>query len=138
MLKKTITYTDYDGNERTEDFYFNLTKAEIIELNLSPTGGLEKSIKKIIKEEDTAKIIEIIKHIILVSYGEKSLDGKRFVKTASDGHKLSDDFKETEAFSELFMELIESDKNASAFISGIIPKMDNKQTPATIAAINSN
>ena len=71
MLKKTITYTDYDGNVRTEDFYFNLTKAELIELNMSPMGGLDNTLRKIIKETNTGKIVEMIKHIILMAYGEK-------------------------------------------------------------------
>ena len=80
MLKKTITYTDYDGVERTEDFYFNLSKAEIMEMDFSATGGMEKMIKKIVNTKDTKAMIEIFKDIILKSYGEKSSDGRRFIK----------------------------------------------------------
>lgn len=123
MLKKRIKYTDYDGNEREEDFYFNLTKAEIAELELSTEGGLEQLIEKIIDAKDTAKIIKFFKKIILMSYGEKSLDGKRFVKK----DELTEEFTQTEAYSELFMELATDENAASAFINGIIPK-DLKQT----------
>lgn len=118
MLKKTITYTDYDGNQRTEDKYFNLTKAELVEMNMSITGGLEKTIQKISEEQDVAKIIALFKDIILKSYGEKSLDGKRFIKNA----ELSEEFAQTEAYSELFMELATDADKAAAFINGIIPK----------------
>ena len=101
MLKKTITYTDYDGNERTEDFYFNLTKAEITEMELSHDGGLTKLIEKIVAEQDSKRIVEIFKDLILRAYGEKSPDGKRFVKN----QELRDAFAQTEAYSDLFMEL---------------------------------
>lgn len=121
MLKKTITYTDYDGVERTEDFYFNLSKAEIMEMDFSATGGMEKMIKKIVNTKDTKAMIEIFKDIILKSYGEKSSDGRRFIKVL-DGRKLSEDFAQTEAYSELFMELATDDKAAAAFINGIIPQ----------------
>lgn len=121
MLKKTITYTDYDGVERTEDFYFNLSKAEIMEMDFSATGGMEKMIKKIVSTKDTKAMIEIFKEIILKSYGEKSSDGRRFIKVL-DGRKLSEDFAQTEAYSELFMELATDDKAAAAFINGIIPQ----------------
>ena len=80
MFKKTITYTDYDGNERTEDFYFNLTKAELLDMEMSTEGGLEKMINKIISTKDTVKIIAVFKDLIAKSYGEKSADGKRFIK----------------------------------------------------------
>lgn len=118
MLKKTITYTDYDGNERTEDFYFNLTKAEILEMDLSASGGLEKLIQKIIAEQDGAKIVKIFKEIILKSYGEKSLDGKRFIKN----DELTEAFTQTEAYSNLFVELASDSKAAADFVNGIVPK----------------
>lgn len=121
MIKKTITYTDYDGNSRTEDFYFNLSKPELMEMDFSASGGMEKMIKKIIDTQDTQKIIEVFKDIILRSYGEKSPDGKRFIKVR-DGHSLSEEFAQTEAYSELFMELATNDKAASEFINGVIPQ----------------
>lgn len=117
MLKKTITYTDYDGVERTEDFYFNLNKAELMEMELSTAGGMEKRLNRIISARDTKEIIGIFKDIILRAYGEKSDDGKRFTKS----HEISRAFAQTEAYSELFMELATDDKAASAFINGIIP-----------------
>lgn len=120
MLKKTMTYVDYDGNQRTEDFYFNLTKAEIMEMDLSASGGLDKLITKIVAEQDGAKIVEIFKKIILGAYGEKSLDGKRFVKSP----ELSEAFSQTEAYSDLFMELATDADKAAEFINGIVPKME--------------
>lgn len=131
MLKKTMTYTDYDGNQRTEDFYFNLTRAEIMEMDLSASGGLDKLITKIVAEQDGAKIVEIFKKIILGAYGEKSLDGKRFVKSP----ELSEAFSQTEAYSDLFMELATDAEKAATFINGIVPKIDGNETPITPAAI---
>lgn len=118
MLKKTITYTDYDGNERTEDYYFNLSKAELLEMEMSTNGGLEKFCQKIIAEKDTKRMMEMWKELILKSYGEKSLDGKRFIKS----QELVDSFTQTEAYSELFMELASNADTAAAFVKGIIPK----------------
>lgn len=118
MLKKRIKYTDYDGNEREEDFYFNLTKAEITEMELSTEGGLQNMIEKIIDAKDTPQIIQFFKKIILMAYGEKSPDGRRFIKSED----LSTAFTQTPAYSELFMELATDDVAASAFINGIIPK----------------
>lgn len=117
MLKKTITYTDYNGTERTEDFYFNLTKAELMEMEMGTTGGLAESIKNIVSAQDAPKIIKIFKELILKAYGEKSADGKRFVKS----DELATAFSHTEAYSQLFMELASDANTASAFINGIIP-----------------
>lgn len=121
MYKKTITYEDYDGNERTEDFFFNLSQAELMEMDFSASGGLEKFIHRIIESQDSKRLIELFKEIIMKSYGEKSLDGKSFLKRR-DGHALADDFAQTEAYSELFMELATDDKAATEFINGIIPR----------------
>ncbi len=131
MLKKTMTYVDYDGNQRTEDFYFNLTKAEIMEMNLSASGGLDKMIAKIVAEQDGAKIVEIFKKIVLGAYGEKSLDGKRFIKNP----ELSEAFSQTEAYSDLFMELATDAEKAAEFINGIVPKVDNNANVVTPEAI---
>lgn len=117
MLKKTITYTDYDGNSRTEDFYFNLNKAEIAEMEASEIGGLSNLLKKIVAERNNKKIIELFKELILRAYGEKSPDGKRFVKN----QELRDAFCQTEAYSELFMELAGNAEAAAAFVNGITP-----------------
>lgn len=117
MLKKSITYTDYNGNERTEDFLFNLSKAEIMEMELSTTGGLAELIQKIVKEQDAPAIIKIFKDLVLKAYGEKSPDGKRFIK--SDELALA--FSQTEAYSNLFMELATDADAAAEFVNGIIP-----------------
>lgn len=127
MLKKTITYTDYNGNERTEDFYFNLTKAEIMEMEMSTTGGLAEMIKRIVAAQDAPAIIKVFKELILKAYGEKSPDGKKFIKS----EELSNSFAQTEAYSQLFMELATNADAAADFVNGITPKIDNKvaQTP---------
>lgn len=117
MIKKTIAYVDYDGNEREEDFYFNLTKAELTELQLGTSGGLQKMIENIIQTKDIPRIIEIFKKIILASYGEKSADGRRFMKSK----EITENFTQTEAYSNLFMELSTDASKAADFISGIIP-----------------
>lgn len=124
MLKKTITYTDYDGEERTEDFYFNLNKAELAEMELSTQSGMKRLIERLQQERDNKKIVEIFKDIILRSYGEKSLDGKRFVKSK----ELSEAFAQTEAYSELFIELLDAEK-AAAFINGIMPPVPQDHLP---------
>ena len=120
MLKKTIAYTDYDGNQRTEDFYFNLNKAELTEMEMSYDGGFVKMLQKIIAEQDIKRVAEIFKDMILRSYGEKSPDGKRFIKN----QELRDAFSQTEAYSELFMELAGSAEAASEFVNGIVPAVD--------------
>lgn len=117
MLKKTITYTDYNGVERTEDFYFNLSKAEVLEMELGVAGGLTEMIKKIIAANDTPTLIKIFKDLVLKAYGEKSADGKRFIKSP----ELSEAFSQTEAYSKLFLELAVNDVEAAAFVNGIIP-----------------
>lgn len=121
MLKKTIKYTDFNGVEREEDFFFNLSKAEIMEMQYSAQGGLDTLIAKIIKTEDMPEIIKIFKEIILKSYGEKSDDGKRFIKFDKNGEPLSRAFAETEAFSNLYMELATDSTAASKFVNGIVP-----------------
>lgn len=131
MIKKTISYTDYDGNNRTEDFYFNLTKAEVMEMEMMTDGGLEKMINKIIQTTDTKKIIEIFKSIILKSYGEKSPDGRRFIKN----DELREAFSQTEAYSQLFMELATDAKAATDFVNGVIPQMDDAKAPAATNVI---
>lgn len=117
MYKKTITYTDYNGNERTEDFYFNLTEAEITEMQLGVEGGFAAMVDKIIKAQDTPALIRIFKDLLLKSYGIKSDDGKRFIKS----EKLSEEFTQTPAYSEFYMMLATDDKKATEFIKNIIP-----------------
>jgi len=121
MLKKTITYTDYDGVERTEDFFFNLSKAEVAEMEMSNHGGMERLIQQITMTQDRKRLVELFKEIILKSYGEKSMDGRRFIKSK----ELSEAFSQTEAYSELFMQLATDTDLASDFINGVLPQTNN-------------
>lgn len=117
MYKKTLTYTDYNDETRTEDFYFNLSKAEIMEMELSIPGGYEALLDKIIKSRDQVELIKLFKDLILRTYGEKSPDGRRFMKSP----EITKNFQETEAYSDLFMLLATDDKEASAFVNGVMP-----------------
>lgn len=135
MLKLTETYVDYNGNERTEDFYFNLTKAELMEMECSTTGGLTELIQKIVAEQDAPAIIKIFKEIVIKSYGQKSLDGKRFIKRP----ELAEEFSQTEAFSNIFMRLATDADAAAKFINGIVPAEVAKQSsPAPTISSPSN
>lgn len=117
MLKKTITYEDYNGVSRTEDFYFNLSKAEIMEMEMGTTGGFGAMVNKIIAAKDMPTLIHLFKDLLLKAYGEKSPDGKRFIKSP----ELSEAFSQTEAYSQLFMELAMDDKKGAEFVNGIVP-----------------
>ena len=117
MLKKTVTYVDYNGMERTEDFYFNLSKAEVAEMELSVEGGFSKMLEEIVASKDNVKIVNLFKQMVLKAYGEKSVDGRRFVKS----EEISKAFSETEAYSEIFMELALNSDKAAAFVNGIMP-----------------
>ena len=117
MLTKTVKYTDYNGNERTETLNFHLTKAEIAEMELSMPGGMSVTIQRIIEAQDTKELIALFKDLLLKSYGVKSPDGRRFIKN----DELREEFSQTEAYSEMFMELATDAKAASDFVNGIIP-----------------
>ena len=122
MIKKNITYVDYNGVERKEDFYFNLSKAEVLEMEMGTAGGLAEMINRVVAAQDQPAIIKIFKELILKAYGEKSNDGKRFIKS----DEISNAFSQTEAYSQLFMELATDADAASKFVNGIVPPMDNK------------
>lgn len=124
MINMPITYVDYNGEERTEQFLFNLTKAELMEMEMSTPGGMEQMIKGIIETKDTPKIMETFKKLILMAYGVKSPDGRRFIKNAA----LREEFSQTEAYSELFMKLATDADEAAKFVNGIVPKMENNVT----------
>lgn len=117
MFKKTIKYTDFDGNERKEDFYFNLTKAELLEMQLSIEGGLQGHLERIIKTQSQPELVKMFKDIIMRAYGEKSLDGKKFMKS----DEIRKNFECTEAYSELFMELATDSDAAAEFINALLP-----------------
>lgn len=118
MLKKTVTYIDFDGNERTEDFFFNLTEQEIAEMELSTEGGLGNFINKAVAAKSQVELIELFKKLILAAYGVKSADGRRFVKNDA----VREDFMSTQAFSDIYMELVQDADKASEFFNGIVPK----------------
>lgn len=130
MLKKPITYTDYNGVERTEDFYFNLSKAELMEMELGVTGGMTEMLNKIIAAKDAPSLMKTFKEMIMKAYGVKSDDGKRLIKS----EEISTAFTQTEAYSVLFMELITDDKAAADFVNGIIPN----EIQAEVAAQTAN
>lgn len=130
MLKKTITYEDFNGVTHTEDFYFNLTTAELTELQLSKAGGFDAYLKRIVDAQDIPTLSQAFKEIILMSYGEKSEDGKRFVKKAPDGHKLADDFVDSAAYAALYTELFTNDTAAADFVNSIIPANIGKVNPS--------
>ena len=129
MLKKIITYTDYNGVERTEPFYFNLSKAELMEMELGVTGGMTEMLDKIIAAKDAPSLMKTFKEMIMKSYGIKSNDGKRLIKS----EELSIAFTQTEAYSVLFMELITDDKAAADFVNGIIPNEIQAEVAAQTA-----
>ena len=128
MFKITETYTDYDGNERTEDFYFNLNKAELMEMELSTDGGLETMIKELQSTMDGKRIVAVFKDLVLRSYGKKSPNGRNFVKSP----EISKDFSETEAYSQIFMRLATDAEYAAKFVNGIVPMEKQDMTPAVV------
>ena len=117
MLKKLIKYTDYNGNERQENFYFNLNKAELMEMETEVTGGMRQLLESIMEKQDIPKIMTAFKTIILKAYGEKSPDGRVFEKS----EELSRLFSHTEAYNVLYMELVTDAKKAAQFIEGLMP-----------------
>ena len=122
MLKKTITYTDFDGNEKTKDCYFNLSKGELIEMEMSSTGGFANMINAIINEGDAPKLFAKFKDIVLKSYGFKSPDGEQFIKSA----EISKAFEQSNAYSELMMEICTDADAAAKFVNAIMPA-ENRQ-----------
>ena len=123
MIKLNRTYTDYNGVERNEDFYFNLSKAELLEMELSTDGGMEALINRIVNTQDSKELVKIFKSIVLKAYGVKSDDGKRFIKTK----EATEAFSQTEAYSDLFVELATDAEAAAEFVNGIVPAdMANK------------
>lgn len=130
MFTKKITYTDYNGVERTESFRFNLTRSEIVEMQLETDGGLDKLLQRIIDAKEETKLIKLFKTLILKAYGEISDDGKRFVKNAA----LSEAFSQTEAYDALFMELVTDTDAATKFVNEILPAVSNSNSviPASV------
>lgn len=124
MYVKPITYTDYDGVQHTDKFYFNISKAELIEMDASETGGLTKRLQEIVDANETADIFKRVKSIILKAYGRKSPDGKRFIKSP----EMSQEFEQSEAYSELIMEFMQNPKSFEEFMRHTLPKVDVEET----------
>jgi hypothetical protein len=125
MLKRTIKYEDYDGNIREEDFYFNLTRTELLSMEMLTVGGLSKKLEKMVKSQEIAAIAEHFEKLILAAYGEKTPDGKRFMKSP----ELSQAFKETMAYDELFIELSTNDEAAAKFVDAVVQAAKDKPIP---------
>lgn len=131
MIKKTMTYTDFNGVERKEDFYFNLTKAEVLKMEMGVKGGLAEQIKRIVDTQDQPAIIEVFEDLIQKSYGVKTPDGRGFLKRKED----LEAFISTQAYSDLYMELATDDKKATEFINGIVPPDLNLENNADHPAL---
>lgn len=123
MIKETITYTDYNGTERTEDYYFNLNKSELVEMEFGKQGGFVDYLDRIVKSQDNVEIVKVFKEIILMAYGEKSEDGRRFMKN----QEIRDNFAQTEAYNILFMDIATDEAKAARFINGLVPSMDGPE-----------
>ena len=125
MLKKAITYTDYDGVERTEDFYFNYSKAEVAKMELRQNGGMKRLLEKMQKERNNEQLVKFFDEFILGAYGERSLDGRRFIKSK----ELQEEFRQTEAYTTLFLELLDTEKMAE-FVNAVLPNVpEDHQAP---------
>lgn len=134
MLKRTMTYTNYNGEQITEDCYFNLTKAEILEMEMTTQGGMAEYIKGIVNAKNTAEIIKIFKELILKAYGKKSPDGRRFIKS----EELREEFSQTEAYSDLFMLLATDAEEAAKFVNGVTPADVNVDAEEAMKALKSD
>lgn len=126
MIKQTINYTDYNGNPQSEDFYFNLTKPELIELEVDVEGGLGSWLESVVASESQKEIIEVFKRVILMAYGKKSVDGKQFLKSP----EMAREFEQHAAFAEFYMLLATDANKASTFIVGCLPSDMQKEAAA--------
>lgn len=123
MYKITKKYEDYNGVEKEEDFYFNLTKADILKMELSEDGGMDKRLDRLIKTQDMKEAIKVFEGIMLMAYGVKTDDG-RFIKN----DEVREKFVQSAAYSEIFMEIATDPEKAQAFVNGVIPKLDNESS----------
>lgn len=133
MIKKTVTYEDYNGENRTETFYFHFTEAEILDMEMSTEGGFAERIQRIIDAKDQSALMKLIKKFVIDAYGVKSPDGKRFIK--NDEVKAA--FLECPAYSDIFMDMVTDDKLAAEFVNGVVPK-NMKNRFAELASKKNN
>lgn len=129
MYIRKITFTDYNGLEHTRTYYFNLSKSELLRLQLSIGGGLTEYAKRLMDTEDMVHLSELFEKLILMSYGEKSDDGMHFIKEDENGKKLADMFKQTAAYDELYTELCTNEQSAIEFFNSVIPAEAANQQP---------
>lgn len=132
MLKKTITYQDYLGNTRTEDFYFNFSKTELSNMQMSVDGGFNIQLEKMMNAANNREIYNTFVDVVLQAYGELSADGKYHIKFDENGHRLSDKFKQSPAYDALMDEICQNEKTIAEFCKGILPKnlpVDNSTSP---------
>lgn len=134
MLKKTVTYTDYNGVERTEDFYFNLTRSELMEMHLTTEGGMDEKINNIIKAKSQPELEKLFKEILLKSYGKKSPDGRLFMKN----DEIRAEFEASPVYDELYMKLFTDENAAADFVNGVIPQVQPNANPAMQMAATAN
>lgn len=129
MYIRKITFTDYNGLEHTRTYYFNLSKSELLRLQLSIGGGLTEYAKRLMDTEDMVHLSELFEKLILMSYGEKTDDGMHFIKEDENGKKLADMFKQTAAYDELYTELCTNEQSAIEFFNSVIPAEAANQQP---------
>jgi hypothetical protein len=137
MITKTITFTDLNGNEITEQFFFNLSKAELINMQTREKGGLDRRLRQIAESQDVKGIVDVIEEFIMLSYGEKAEDGIGFIKV-KNGTRLAENFRNTDAYSELFMELVSDPDKLTAFLTGIMPKDLSEKAQLELAKQKAN
>ena len=133
MIKQTLTYLDFNGESRTEDFYFNLTKAELTEMELGTEGGLIAMMERIIAANSKPEIVAVFKNMVLKAYGEKSPEGRYFRKS----DQIREDFASTQAYSDLFMKLASDSTFSAEFVNGIVPEMTEEEKAAAEKEISS-
>lgn len=133
MIKKTVTYTDFNGTERTENYYFHFSQAELLDMEMGVDGGFAERIKKMIDTKDQKELLKIIKKFVYDAYGVKSGDGRRFIKS----EEVKAEFVESPAYSIIFMELVTDDEVAAEFVNGVIPDDMKAQYSAALAKANN-
>lgn len=134
MYVKPITYTDFNGVTRSEKFYFNFTKAELIEMDATEVGGLSQKLNDMVDSKDTVEIFKRMKQIVLAAYGKKSADGRTFEKSA----EISKQFEQSEAYSELIMEFISNASSFNDFLKGVMPSVNSSANNAIPMQISDN
>lgn len=130
MIKKTVTYTDFNGTKRTEAHYFHFSQAELLDMEMSVDGGFAERIQKIVDAKDQKELLKVIKKFVYDAYGVKSDDGRRFQKSV----EIKEAFVESPAYSEIFMELVTNDEAAAEFVNGVIPDDMKEKYAAAVAA----